>query len=28
METQRLFFGIGLPDALQQQLVRWRADSL
>ena len=26
METQRLFFGIGLPDALQQQLVRWRAD--
>ncbi|WP_277269162.1 RNA 2',3'-cyclic phosphodiesterase, partial [Pantoea septica] len=27
METQRLFFGIGLPDALQQQLVRWRADS-
>lgn len=26
METQRLFFGIGLPDDLQQQLVRWRAE--
>lgn len=25
MKTQRLFFGISLPEDLQQQLVRWRA---
>ena len=25
MSTRRLFFGIGLPEPLQQQLVRWRA---
>lgn len=27
MATQRLFFAISLPDAMQQQLVRWRADT-
>ncbi len=26
MATQRLFFAISLPDELQQQLVRWRAE--
>lgn len=26
MKTQRLFFGLSLPDNLQQQLVRWRAE--
>lgn len=26
MATQRLFFALELPDALQQQLVQWRAD--
>lgn len=27
MATQRLFFAISLPDEMQQQLVRWRADT-
>ena len=27
MKTQRLFFGIALPERLQQQLVRWRAEA-
>ena len=27
MPTQRLFFAISLPDDLQQQLVRWRAEN-
>ncbi|QKJ85896.1 RNA 2',3'-cyclic phosphodiesterase [Paramixta manurensis] len=26
MNTRRLFFGIGLPDTLQQAIIRWRAD--
>ncbi|WP_130834052.1 RNA 2',3'-cyclic phosphodiesterase [[Erwinia] mediterraneensis] len=26
MKTQRLFFGLSLPESLQQQLVRWRAE--
>lgn len=26
MSVRRLFFGIGLPEPLQQQLVRWRAE--
>ncbi|SUB18343.1 2'-5'-RNA ligase [Pantoea agglomerans] len=27
MATQRLFFAISLPDEMQQELVRWRADT-
>lgn len=27
MATQRLFFALELPDSLQQQLVRWRAEN-
>ncbi len=27
MQTRRLFFGLALPDALQQQIVSWRAQA-